>query len=117
MSQAELVATGRSFSSGGQTGNTNINTLNVCETAAVFLPASLFQLVTNNNVGISYTVYDTGALFPIKNATEILWETNASVTTVVGTPVLAVTVGPGLNFNGLVDPVRILLRLKDLEVS
>ena len=59
----------------------------------------------------------SGALFPIKNATEILRETNASVTTVVGSQVLAVTVGPGLNFNGLVDPVRILLWLKDLEVS
>ena len=53
MSQVELVAAGRSFSSGGQTGNTNIDTLNEGETAAVFLPASLFQLVTNNNVGIS----------------------------------------------------------------
>ena len=86
------------------------------ETAAAFLPASLFQLITRNNVGIFYAVYDTGALFPIKNATEILQETNASVTTVVGSQVLAVAVGPGLNFNGLVDPVRILLQLKDLEV-
>ena len=112
-----MVTVGRNFSSGGQRGNTNINTLNAGETAAVFLPASLFQLVTNNTVGISYTVYDTGALFPIKNATEILQETKTSVTTVVGSPVLAVTVGPGLNLIGLVDPVRILLRLKDLEVS
>ena len=87
------------------------------ETAAVFLPLSLFQLILNNNVGIFYAVYDTGALFPITNATEIIQETNASVTTVVRSPVLAVTVGSRLNFVNLVDPVRILLRLKDLEVS
>ena len=55
--------------------------------------------------------------FPITNATELDERTNISVTTVVGSPVLAATVGPGLNFSGLVDPVRISLRLNDLGVS
>ena len=55
--------------------------------------------------------------FPITNATELIERTNATVTTVVGSPVLAATVGPGLNFSGLVDPVRILLRLNEMEVS
>ena len=50
-------------------------------------------------------------LFPIAN------DTDASVTTVVGSPVLAATVGPGLNFSGLEEPVRILLRKNELEVS
>jgi len=35
----------------------------------------------------------------------------------VGSPVLAVTVGPRLNFSYLTEPVRILLRLNELEVS
>ena len=52
--------------------------------------------------------------FPITNATELVEGTNTTVTTVVGSPVLAATVGPGLNFSGLVDPVRILLRLNEL---
>ena len=56
-------------------------------------------------------------LFPITNATELVERTNTSVTTVTGSPVLAVTVGRGLNFDGLVEPVRILLRLNDLGVS
>ena len=56
-------------------------------------------------------------LFPITNATELVQRTNASITTVVGSPVFAATVGPGLNFSGLVEPVRISLRLNELEVS
>jgi len=50
-------------------------------------------------------------LFPIAN------DTDASITTVVGSPVLAATVGPGLSFSGLEEPVRIMLRKNDLEVS
>ena len=112
----ELAANGTSFSSGAgvcQTGNATLN-----ETAAAFLPASLFQLITNqDSVTIFFAVYNTGVLFPITNATELVQRTNASITTVVGSPVLAVSVGPGLNFNGLVEPVRISLRLNELEVS
>ena len=53
-------------------------------------------------------------LFPIRNATRNP-ETNSSITAVVGSPVLAATVGPGLDF---VEPVRILLRLnEELEVG
>ena len=82
------------------------------ETAAVFLPASLFHSITNRtNVGIFFNVYDTGVLFPITK------ETNASIKTVVGSPVLAATVGSGLDFNGLAEPVTIMLRLNQLGVS
>ena len=110
----ELAANGRNFSSGGrQTGNVTLN-----ETAAVFLPDSLFQLITNqSSVANFFAVYSTGVLFPIRNATKLVQRTNASVTTVVGSPVLAVSVGPGLNFSGLVEPVRIKLQLNELEVS
>ena len=50
-------------------------------------------------------------LFPIAN------DTDASVTTVMASPVLAATVGPGLSFSGLEEPVRIMLRRNELEVS
>ena len=114
----ELAESGRSFSSSGLTNNTNISTLGENEIAAAFLPPSLFQSITDrNSTGIFFTVYDTGVLFPITNATEVVERTNTSVTTVVGSPVLAATVGPGLNFSGLVDPVVISLRLNDLGVS
>ena len=113
--RAELVGAGRSFSSGGQTGSTSISTLNEDETAAVFLPPSLFQSI-GTSVGIFFAVYNTGALFPITNATRQVQGKNASITTVVGSPVLAVTVGSGLNFSNLPEPVRILLRLIEMEV-
>ena len=95
----------------------NINTLSSGETAAAFLPPSLFQSITRRNVGIFFAVYDVGVLFPIMNATQINQETNDSVTAVVGSPILATTVGPGLNFSGLEEPVSIFLRLNDLGVS
>ena len=110
---------GRSFSSSNLTGTTNPITLSASETAAAFLPASLFQLITDRDaVGIFFAVYDAGVLFPITNDTQRNQETNSSITSVVGSPVLAATVGPGLNFTGLVEPVRILLRLnEELEVG
>ena len=93
--------------SSGERGNTSITTLAVNLTAAVNLPASLFQSITNRTVvGMFFAVYNTGTLFPTKNAT-----------TVVGSPVLGVAVGPGLNFSNLTEPVRILLRLHEVEVG
>ena len=64
-----------------------------------------------------FAVYSTGALFPITNATEYVQGTNASITTVVGAPILSATVGSGQNFSDLTEPVRILLRLHELEVG
>jgi len=69
---------------------------------------------------IFFALYDTGVLFPITNNTQPIPETNSSITTVVGSPVFAATVGPGLNFVELSEPVRVLLQLNeqvDLEVG
>ena len=78
----------------------------------------MFQsIVDRMSVGVVFTVYDSGVLFPITNATEQVPGTNASNTTVVGSQVLGVTVGSGLNFSNLTEPVRILLRLNELEVG
>ena len=113
-----MAQTGRSFLSSGETRNTNISTLSENTTAATYLPASLFQSIVNRmSVGVVFTVYNRGVLFPITNATEQAPGTNASITTVVGSPVLGVTVGLGLNFRNLTEPVRILLRLNELEVG
>ena len=95
-------------------GATNPITLSASETAAAFLPASLFQSITDRNgIGIFFAVYDTGVLFPTANDTETIPRTHSSITTVVGSPVLAATVGPGLNFVRLVESVMILLRLNE----
>ena len=118
VSQTELITNGRSFSSSDQTGNSSIATLSEDEMAAAFLPASLFQSITSHdNVGSFYAVYNTGVLFPIAKPPQIDQGMNTSVTTVVGSPVFAVTVGLRQSFSELTEPVRILLRLNDLGVS
>ena len=60
-----------------------------------------------------FVVYDTGVLFPITSGQE----RNSSVSTVVGSAVLGIHIGLGLRFSGLVDPVRIMLQVKQQEVS
>ena len=60
-----------------------------------------------------FVVYDTGVLFPITSGQE----RNSSVSTVVGSAVLGIHIGLGLRFTGLVDPVRIMLRVKQQEVG
>ena len=71
---------GRSFSSSNLTGTANSITLSANETAAAFLPASLFDLITDRDaVGIFFAVYDSGVLFPITNDTQRNQETNHSI--------------------------------------
>ena len=64
-----------------------------------------------------FTVYNSGVLFPAINATEQVQGTNASITTVVGSPILGTIVGVEQNFRNLTEPVTILLRLNELEVG
>ena len=49
------------------------------------------------------------------NSTQINQTTNASITTVVGSSILAATVGPGLSFSRLEEPVSIFLRLNEVS--
>ena len=105
----ELVSTGNSFSSSDLTGTTDPNALTGNATATAFLPPSVFLPIPNHSqVGTVFVVYDTGVLFPIPSGQE----RNSSVTTVVGSAVLGIHIGLGLRFSGLVDPVRIMLRVK-----
>ena len=64
-----------------------------------------------------FAVYNSGLLFPITNETEQVPGTNASITTVVGSPILSAIVGAEQNFSNLTEPVRVLLRLNELEVG
>ena len=115
-----MVITGRSFSSTGLTGTNIINFLNESEIAAAFLPASLFRSIPDelfSEVGLFFVVYSTGELFPITDNVQIVPGTNETITTIVGSPVLGATVGPGLSFSNLAEPVSILLRLNELEVG
>ena len=81
--------------------------------AAISLPASLFQTITDReDVGIFFALYNTSTLFPVNGGIN----RNASRRREVGSRVLAATVGPGLNFPNLAENVTIVLRLITTEV-
>ena len=110
----ELASTGNSFSSSDLTGTTDPDAFAGNTTAAAFLPPSVFQSITNHSeLGTVFVVYDNGVLFPVTSGQE----RNSSVTTVVGSAVLGIHIGLGLSFSGLVDPVKIMLRVKQQEVG
>ena len=78
--------------------------------AAISLPNSLFQMISDRtNVGVFFALYDTPTLFPVDGGSNI--NSDATRQTEVGSRVLAATVGPGINFQNLDDPVVIVLRL------
>ena len=76
--------------------------------AAVSLPATLFEQTDDrDNIGIFFALHEASTLFPISG--------NLSSTprkASVGSHILAATVGPGINFQNLDEPVTILLRLQ-----
>ncbi len=81
--------------------------LHPTQDAAVNLPASLFRQIDNHTtIGIFFALYDTPTLFPI-NKEKSVHSDQADV----GSPVLSITVGPGLNFQELEHNITIVLRL------
>ena len=81
--------------------------LHPTQDAAVNLPASLFQRIENRTmIGIFFALYDTPTLFPINSARSV-----HSDEADVGSPILSITVGSGLNFLELEHNITIVLRL------
>lgn len=81
--------------------------LHPTQDAAVNLPASLFQRIENRTmIGIFFALYNAPTLFPI-NSERSVHSDEADV----GSPVLSITVGPGLNFVKLEHNITIVLRL------
>lgn len=78
--------------------------------AVIGLPATLFEQIDDrDNIGIFFALqlHEASTLFPISG--------NLSSTprkASVGSHILAATVGPGINFQNLDEPVTILLRLQ-----
>ena len=60
-------------------------------------------------LGVFLALYDTPILFPVGEKIPI---SNSQARTIVGSQVLAATVGPGINFQDLIEPVTIILRLR-----
>ena len=81
--------------------------LHPTQDAAVNLPASLFQQIENRTmIGIFFTLYNAPTLFPI-NSERSVYSDEADI----GSPILSITVGPGLNFVKLEHNITIVLRL------
>ena len=78
--------------------------------AAISLPASLFQNITDrDNVGLFFALYDTPILFPINGEGNI--SRHAPRRPGVGSHILGAIVGPDLSFQNLKENITIVLRL------
>ena len=81
--------------------------------AAISLPASLFQTITDReDVGMFFALYNASTLLPVNGGRN----RNAPRRRGVGSHILAAIVGPGLNFSNLVEDVTIVLELDTTEV-
>ena len=96
----------------GPEGHVKSGQLSSHQHAAVDLPASLFhQINDHTSIGIFFMLYETTTLFPVDDE-----ESVNSNETEVGSHVLSVTVGSGLNFQDLLHNITILLRLTSNNV-
>ena len=88
--------------------------LSTGQIASIDLPPSLFERVNDHStIGLFYGLYSDPTLFPDNTQ-----NTDSKLTKVIS-PVLATTLGPNINVEGLRDNVTILLRtnITDLEVD
>ena len=84
--------------------------LSAQQSAAISLPASLFEQIEDRpNVGVFFALYEMPTLFPVGGESDRLM---LPVQTAVGSDIIAATVGPGINFQNLDEPVTIVLRLQ-----
>lgn len=83
--------------------------------AAVGLPASLFKQIKDRpDIGVFFAFYESPSLFPVAGGTN---SSSSPRRNVVGSQVLAATVGSGINFRNLSETVTILFRLQVPEGS
>ena len=75
--------------------------------AAISLPASLFQTITDReDVGIFFALYNSSTMFPVNGGRN----SGDPRRREVGSRILATTVGPGLNFQNLTKNITIVFR-------
>ena len=93
--------------------------MNVCHVAkdddleaTILLPPSLFDTITDRtDVGLFFALYNRTPLFPIRNRSNMDGAV-AGRNTIVGSRVIAATVGPGLSFSNLHPRVEITLGIR-----
>lgn len=81
------------------------------QVASIALPPNLFQEITDRTqVGVFFGLYNESTLFPVRTREDVA-SAVPDRTTIVGSPIIAATVGPGLSFNNLQPPVEVNLRI------
>ena len=84
-------------------------TVAVDQVASISLPSSVFDNISGRTeVGVFFALYRKSTLFPIR-AREHTTGAVAGRATIVGSSIIAATVGPGLSFSNLQSPVMINL--------
>lgn len=79
--------------------------------ATISLPYQLFKKLPNKNstVGILYSIYENSTLFSVHANRE----EESTLRPIVATPVIAATVGFGINFTNVYPPIVIALGLNN----
>jgi len=83
--------------------------------ASVSLPPVLFSNLSTDSIGIFFTLYTEATLLPVREAVSA--DNASSLRTGVGSPIVAATVGAGLDFQDLNPPVLVNLTLNDFNGS
>ena len=79
--------------------------------AAVSLPATLFERIDNrDNVGIFFALHEASTLLPAGGDFSGTFSPPRKAS--VGSHILAATVGSGINFQNLDEPVTVLFQLQ-----
>ena len=81
------------------------------QNAAISLPATLFERVDQENVGVFFAFYETATLFPVGGQNTIS-DGNTSRQTQVGSQVVAATIDSNQELTNLENPVTIVFRLQ-----
>jgi hypothetical protein len=71
----------------------------------------LFNGISRDPVGVFFALYTEPSLFPIRLPVRVEEEDASTLRSEVSSPIVAATVGPGLDFSDLDPPVVINLRL------
>ena len=75
--------------------------------AGVNMPASLFEEINNHTkIGIFFMLYEAPTLFPVNRSNEA-----NSNGTIVGSHIISITVGSGLDFQDLAENITIVFRI------
>ncbi len=84
------------------------------EIGLALLPASLFEPLTDDEIGLFFSFYESALFFPVAGLPNT---TISGIMTRIGSPVVAATVvtADQTSFSDLIEPVTIVVRLNPVQ--